>query len=253
MKEIDVKWWTQPKSISQVYSQGVEYAFVSKNFEMIHQPVHCKDFMQDAISGVVQEKKVSIYGFTYDPKSSLPIYTRKTRLLITDYCDKSFGDKIPHAIDFLHQVESKLKMARTKVKKVSNPPKKYKFAGAYVFDGSPRWMISPPMISMYTLLMRIGLVHIKGDEIQNTMKGVIDGSIKPMQNDDKHQLKQAKKAISWILKLSDKKLFFRQQAKNYTGQKKTVSINDMHNNLGLVAYSHGASKKFFPKWYEEVK
>lgn len=249
MKEVKVKWVNKKKSISQVYSEGPEYAFLTENFEMIHQPVFCKDFMQDAIAGFLGKKRMAIYGFSYDPSTDLPIYWKKTRLLITDYSDKHMPNRIEGSLDFMNQIEKKLKMVRTKIYKVTNPPKQYSKSGAYVYDGSPRWMISPPMISLYTLLMRVGLVHKKGDNFMHTVKGVSNGSIPGLQGEDQSQMNSAKKALGWILDKTDKKLFHRQPADNYKDQE----VSTMHNDLGIVSYSDGTARYNFPKWYKGVE
>jgi hypothetical protein len=249
MKEIKVTWAEKKKSISQVYSSGIEYAFLTENFEMIHQFVYCKDFMQDAIAGYLQNKTMSIYGFSYNPKTCLPIYSKKTRLLFTNCSDKAMANRIPGSKDFLNQIEKKLKMHRTQIYTAFDPPKQYAKSGVYIYDGSKRWMISPPMISLYTLLMRVSLVHKVGDDFMNTVTGVSSGKIPGMQTEDQYQMKNAEKAFKWILDKGDRKLFFTNQIDNFKDQ----SVNTMHNDLGIVAYSSGCPKKNFPKWYKEVE
>jgi len=248
MKEVKVEWMLKKKSISQVYSSGVESAFLTEKFEMIHQLVYCKDFMQDAIAGFLQNKSMSIYGFSYSPKTCLPIYWKKTRLLFTDCTDRAMPNRIAGSKDFLNQVEKRLKMVRTQIYKVSDPPKQYSKSGAWVYDASPRWMISPPMISLYTLLMRVSLVHKQGDDFMKTVEGVSAGKIPSLQTEDQYQMKSAQKALGWILEKGDKKLFFKNAIDNY----KDKPVSMMHNDLGIVSYATGCPKSEFPKWYEEI-
>lgn len=249
MKKIKVTWIEKKKSISQVYASGLEYALLTENFEMIHQFVYCKDFMQDAIAGSLQNKTMSIYGFCYNPKICPPVYHKKTRILFTNASDKVMANRISGSKDFLNQIEKQLKMHRTQIYQAVDPPKQYAKSGVYIYNGSARWMISPPMISLYTLLMRVSLAHKLGDEFTKTIDGVSSGKIQGMQNEDQHQMKSAKKALGWILDKGDRKIFFKNQIENYKDQ----DVNTMHNDLGIVAYSQGCPKYNFPKWYKEIK
>lgn len=253
MKEVKVTWIEKKKSISQVYNSGLEYAFLTENFEMIHQLVYCKDFMQDAIAGLLNNKTMSIYGFSYDPKNNLPIYLKKTRLLITNYGDKTFPNRIDASKEFLNQVEKKLKMVRTQIYKDTNVLKNYSASGAFVYDGSSRWMISPPMISLYTLLIRISLAHKPGTDFMETIDGICNGQIQPIQTDDKNQLSKAKKALNWILEKTDKNLFSKNRIENYNNKGKEIPVHEMHNNFGIVSYAYGTPKNYFPEWYKGVE
>lgn len=253
MKEVKVTWLEKKKSISQVYNSGLEYAFLTENYEMIHQLVYCKDFMQDAIAGLLNNKTMSIYGFTYNPSTNLPIYLKKTRLLITNYGQKTFPNRINASKDFLNQVEKKLKMVRTQIYKDVNVPKNYSASGAFIYDGSSRWMISPPMISLYTLLIRISLVHNLKTDFMDTINGVCNGTITPLQTDDSNQMSKALKAFNWILDQNDKNLFSKKQIENYSVKDKEIPVSTMHNDLGIVSYAYGTPKNYFPQWYKGIK
>lgn len=247
-KEVEVDWISKSKSISQVYSSGMEYALLTDNFEMIHQPVYCKDFMQDAIAGFLHKKTMSIYGFSYNPKTNKPLCMKKTRLLIVNASDAEMQSKRKASKDFLNQIEKKLKMARTQIYKVKNPSNSYSKCGGLVYDGSSRWMFAPPMISLYTLLIRVSMVHTKGKDFMETINNLCNGSITGYQTSDKSQMSGAKKALSWILEKGDRNLFLKKRLDNYNQD----SVSVMHNTLGIVSYANGNSKGYFPYWYEKV-
>lgn len=255
MKKVDVTWSPAKKSLSQMYSSGIEYAFLSEKYEMIHQPVYCKDYMQDAIAGFLCNKKMTIYGFTYDPKTDIPIYLKKTRLLITDMSFHDLEAHIPASLEFIRQIESELKMIRTNVKKVNEVPDKYKKTGAFVYDGSPRWMISPPMISLYTLLIRVSLKHKINTPYMDTINGIISGKIDVTQNSDKYQISSAIKGLQNIIKYSDKIIFNKKPIDNYSKNKKALEVDTMHNHMGIVAFSSDkySVNAHFPEWYEKIK
>lgn len=248
MDQVTLEWKLSSGSISQVYGSGLEYAFVSDDFKQIHPLVYCKDFMQDAITGAIHKKAMSIYGFSYNPQKDPPIYFKKTRLLVTNSADPHFSNKIIPLLEFMGQIEKKLKMVKSVAYKVENSAKKYS-NGAFIIDGSARWQISPPMISLYTLLIRIGLVHKIGVSYQETVDGVVKGTIPAAQENDRSQLSSAIKGLGWILDHGDLKLFGRTRSKNY----KDLSVNFVHNSTGIVSYSskNAALKKEYPNWYVE--
>lgn len=247
VQEHEVKWYPKVRKIDQIPTEGLEYAFVSKSWEQIHQLVWCKDFMQDAIHGFVNQKRVWIYKFLYDPATSLPLYLEKTRLMITNWRDKQFSNRIPALLDFLHQVEEKLRMRKTKVVRCKNPPSIYKQAGVWVLESSKRWMVSPPMISLYTLFIRIGLVHRIGLSFEDTIGRMMSGELSSyFFGEDAEQLDEADETINKILKYGDKRLFYQDIRKNYPPH---LSSEAIHEFSGLVSYAIGNTRENFPYWH----
>jgi hypothetical protein len=242
----EIQWKSKKQKISQIYSQGLEYAFVSSDYQQIHQLVWCKDFMQDAVYGYLNNKKVSIYGFVYDPKKFLPLHTDSTRLMLTNWRDKELEFKIENCLDFLHQIESCLKMKQTVVEKCLGAPKRYQKSGVWLFEGSRRWMKSPPMISLYTLFIRLGFVHDQGNSYKKTIYQVIKTEKKAYQRNDAHYLKSSMNAIKWIMEYGDRKIFFRSIKDNYP---RKVSLSVIHNNCGVVSFARENTKPYFPHWH----
>jgi len=249
MKEVSITWKPKKSSISQVHSSGLEYAFVSEDWKQVNQLVYCKDFMQDALCAVMNQKKMSIYGFSYDPKTSTPIYLKKTRLLVANWRDKTMPNRIENSIDFIRQIEKALKMSRTQVYSVTNLLPQFKKSGAYVYEAARRWQNSPPLISLYTLLIRVSLVHTAGQPYTDTIDKVCKGEIEPYLCDDRWQLQSAKTGLNWIIKIGDKKLFSQEQKDNF----KDVGVSTMHNNCGICGFSNKEVQKQFPTWYNTIK
>jgi hypothetical protein len=242
-----VKWFSKVLEIDQVPEEGLEYAFVSKNYEQIHQLVWCKDFMQDAIFGYLNSRYVEQYGFEYNPATSLPIYMDKTRLMIANWKDKSFAAKIPAVLDFLNQIERKLKMALTTAVRCRNPSVLYQKASVWILNGSKRWMIAPPMISLYTLFIRIGFVHTKGRSYKTTLKKLLSGELEPYYcAEDDEQLEGCEKAIQHILLHGDRSLFHRDIRKNYPAD---FDIETLHDSSGIASYAMKATQEQFPFWH----
>jgi hypothetical protein len=254
IKEREVEWHPKIRKISQVPSEGLEFAFLTENYRQIHQLVWCKDFMQDAIYGHMNQKKVSIYGFRYDPEVDPPLYMDKTRFMLANWKDANFGTHVLENLrPFLNAIEEQLKMARTVFEKSIAPPSRYRKAGVYIANGSKRWMKSPPMISLYTLLLRIGMVHDPKDDPLETIRKVRMGKTSSYYGtSDRGILETSEAGLSRILEHGDRRLFHREMEKNYPPITKSglkFSVFTLHDGCGLSAFSKGHTKNEFPHWH----
>jgi hypothetical protein len=216
--------------------------------------------MQDAIFGHLNQKEASIYGFSYDPKTMPPLCMDVTRIMVTNWKDTKFGMKIRRRLArFLHGIEDQLKMDRTVFEKCSNPPPRYRKSGVYIVNGDKRWMQSPPMISLYTLLLRVGMMHMPGREPLETIQRIREGRTRPYYNKtDKGFLKNSQTGLDAIMQHGDRKLFHRNIKKNYPAKCPggfDFSVYLMHDCCGIVAFSSGTTKSNFPHWHrlEEAK
>lgn len=265
-----VKWHPKTNKLCQVPKEGLEYALVSPNLEQVHQLVWCKDFLQDAIYGHLNQKHVEIYGFTYDPKTSPPIDMNRTRLLITNYKDKEFGQRLKtNCLDLLHHVEERLKMSKTEVERCSGAPPVYRFSGVWLVNSSKRWLKAPVMVSFYTFLLRIGMVHTPGDSLEKTLSKIASGDTPAYYDQPKSEYEEARdretaqnarKGIEAIMKYGDRKLFHdikknfptKYMWKSYDGTLKEheMSIYTIHDGCGLMAFSGGSTKHHFPHWHK---
>lgn len=253
----DVLWHPRTLKISQIPKKGLEYAFVSEDYTQIHQLVWCKDFMQDVVFGYIHKKQVDIYGFSYNPKVCSPLYLDKTRVMLNSYKDLNFEPKVLLNLkDFLHQIEDRLKMSHTVFEKVANPPHHYRRTGVFLLNSSKRWMKAPPMMSLYTLLLRTGLLHTPGDDFLETLRKVREREIPGYFDYDRHEkdyqlLVDGQRGIETILQYGDRKLFFADIKKNYpvrhNGLK--VSIYTIHDNWGLLGFSRRNTRFAFPRWH----
>ena len=231
MQKVKIEWLKRGKeSISQIYSNGLEFAFATKK-EQCTDFIYCKDFLQDCVHASFLKKKISPYGFKYDPKTK-PIDLKKTFILVANSSDPDMEAKIVGCQDFLNQVEKKLGLFRTKIAKCTNAPDNYQ-SGVYLYRGSGMWLNSPPMLSLYSLFIRIGFCHKVGTDFVETLDAVQNGKIPPYQRNDKNQLTQSRDGINAILKLGYRKFFYKDTEKNYPA----VDIMTMHNYFGIVGFT----------------
>lgn len=250
MQRINIAWYQgedKKDQIGQIYSNGLEFACTTRTKQCSHF-VYCKDFLHDAVWAQLYGKPVEIHGFVFDPNKN-PIDLDLTRMLMANSSDEHFAKKIPAVIDFIHQVEKVLKLKRTKVSMCENPAEEYD-NGVFFLEGSQRWMSSPPLLSMYTLLIRCGFVHTIGDSFEKTIDGIQSGKIKPYQNNDKDFVNDSRPGIDLILTLGYRKIFFIDIKKNYL---EDIDTHTLHHEFGIRGYSWAThTKKKMPYWHRQA-
>jgi len=109
-------------------------------------------------------------------------------------------------------------------------------------------MLSPPMLSMYSLLLRVGFCHKKGKPYTDTIKRIVKGEVKPYQREDAGQLEEAKSGIDRIMKYGYARIFYNDPKKNYPN-KDTYSIHDCS---GICAFASGESKHISKHWHRKL-
>lgn len=253
----DVKWHPKTNRICQIPKEGLEFAMLSSSYEQLNQLVWCKDFMQDVIWSYLNNHPIDIYGFKYNPLEAPAPSMRRVRLLVTNYKDHEFGEKLKQRVlPLLHSVEDRMKMSRTVLEKCKTCPPTYKKAGVWILDGSRRWLKSAPMLSLYTLMIRIGLVHTPPDSFEVTLGKIRDGRLKPYfdaKNRDRDMINEALQGINRILLFSDRKLFSSDVRKNYPTKchQGTMSVYSIHDRCGIVGFSKEKTKQYFPEWHKQ--
>lgn len=247
-KPVKIKWLTKCSTMNQMYSSGLEYCFISKDNKQCCPFVFCKDFLQDALMAALNKCNISIYGFLYDPINCEPIYLEKTKIALGNSSDKNFMEKIPNVLDFINQIERELRLIRSRVQVVENTPKKYSKSGVVIMESSNRWILSPPMISLYSLLIRVGFAHKKGISYKDTIQGVINKEIPSYQKEDASQLSAAKAGLDKILNNGYAKIFYKDQIRNFP----KISTSAMHDGMGIVSFSNGHSQNHVKYWHRDL-
>jgi hypothetical protein len=260
----EIKWHPKTEKISQIPKEGLEYALVSPDYQQIHQLVWCKDFMQDAIHGFLHKTKTQIYNFVYDPAVDAPVSLDRTRIMITNWKDAEFGDRVfTRLLPTLHEVEGRLGMDKTVVEKCRRVPPRYARSGVWLLDASPRWSSAPPMVSLYTLLVRIGLVAAPGDSLQATMDKIKDGTTDSYYSEQRQQdrphVRRAEPGITRILNEGDTAIFGADMTANYPSLRRDdknrqyVTIHTIHEHFGIVGFSENLTKRTCPHWHAKAE
>lgn len=242
-----IEWSQGTETFNEVYTRGLQYALVSDDNRQVNHFVFCKDFLHDMLFCKLNEESMSIYKFEYDPKVNVPLCSTKIRVMLGNTYDKDFGSKIQNALDLINQFEDAIKFERSKVFECEDPPEKFKVSGVCLFEGTRRWMMSPPMMSLYFLLLRVGMVHKEGEPFMQTIKSIISKKIRGYQTDDEGQLRRGLPGIERVLKESPTKIFYRVQKKNYP---KNLATSTIHNRFGIVSFSEGTTHQYVPRWHK---
>lgn len=111
-------------------------------------------------------------------------------------------------------------------------------------EGSPRWLIASPMLSMYTLFIRIGMGHIAGTPFRETLQNILEGKTPSYLLIDKSRLAGSMNGINWIFAQGDRSIFPQDLHENY----KDVGIGYFHN-YGIMSFACGSTRKHFPNWW----
>jgi hypothetical protein len=225
---------TNKIKILQIYSKGLEYAILSDNYELCHPLVWCKDFLHDIIHSTLTGKNFEIYRLKYNPNVNPKACLKEARILVANSRDNKMNKKIDSCLDFIHQIEDKLKITRTKVRKCLNPSLSYNHNNVFIFQGHKRWIFSPPMLSLYTLLIRVGFAHKIGFDYKTTIQYIKDGVIKPYQSKDSRWIAEVEPALDRIIRIGDKKIFYKDMRLNYPS---SMIVDTMHNRMGIVGYA----------------
>ena len=252
MEKIKIKWG-QNHSTAQIYDSGPELALCSDDNQQIGTFVFCKDFFQDAILASLHGSNASIYSYTYVSGQSPPIPTKNIKVLLSNAKDKDILTKGEAVLDFIHQFEeaisAKTPIVKSQMWEIEDQNEKYKF-GSFLISGDPIWLLAPPLISGWTLLVRTGLQHTVGVHWEKTVQDIIDKKILPAQKNDHVYLTHGLPGLKFIIEQGIEACFGKDQKSNYPKEK---AGNSMHHYSGIVSYGSKKSQAHFPNWkYPEV-
>ena len=237
-----VKWFEHKDPLSEIYQHfGMVFSFANMTdmIEQTHPWVKCRDFLHDAVRTTLTGKKSDIYGFKYVKGINPDIPTDKTILLlsepnITD--SKSFRKILNNGIRLINHYENLIGESLSTIRKVSGEPEG-KHKHVWLIEGPKFWITAPYLVSLYTLLLRLGPESIKVTNKEETMiktfGNVVSQKRNVLTNDIKY-LTTVGKYIGSIVKNHKKLTEF-----NEIGFSKLyyedVGISSFHNFSGVLS------------------
>jgi hypothetical protein len=120
------------------------FAFLSDDNAQCHQFTKCRETLAERFMR-------HLSGDTaYDAYSKPSL--EKTRVLIAFTNETTLGAKLEKALVDLHDIEGKLGLVRTTMDQVEGLSPA--LGTVYLVEGSKRWQLSPPMFSLFLLILR---------------------------------------------------------------------------------------------------
>jgi hypothetical protein len=151
----------------------------------------------DAVWLTLAGRRGNIYGFDYDPEVDPPVSLDQCRVLLRNREDSDFPISAAASQAFLNNFELELGWEPTKMSLCEKPPKG---KPVVAFLSPKEWMKAPPMLSLYSLLTRVGMTfdaRIAG--VWDYMEDVKDGKAKTIQSNDSRYLRRAWPTIKEVL------------------------------------------------------
>jgi len=242
---------------SQIYSQGFEFAFMS-NIDGTYQQactfVYCKDFLHDAVWAMVNKTSWSIYSFKYNSAKDVPLDMNNCVFAFRNTLYKGkeaeFHGKLAACQEFLNKFEAKVGFEPSRVYEVP-----YDTGPCWLIIGDKAWQHAPPLVGLYTLLIRVGYMHTPGDSADDTLEKAKSGKIKIGSDNsyaghrDCSYISQAWKGIQVVMK-HGLKVFHDTIEENYPENVRNIGPS-LHDCYGPVNFSKGSPRKAMPYWYRD--
>lgn len=204
----------------EIYQKGLEYNLLEKDGDVLkglHPPVRCKDFLTDAYWSEQTGKPVAIYGFKWKP--GVKALAAKKQMIGLYYQGEDLSGQDKSLQNFLNQWEDLLGLPNSKAELADD--KKH-----IVVHFDREWTTQPIRVSLFTLLLRIGLGY-DGSDLKKFMERVKEKGNAFGRNDGNYT-KTAWPKIERLLK--EKELPWKQKFEDFDAY-------NIHDNSGIVNYS----------------
>jgi hypothetical protein len=239
LKKVDkapaIKKFFADKRMCQIYSSGLEFAFVSAEGEQCHSFAYCKDFLQDAVWAQLRKKSTSIFGFMYEYGKNPPIDITNCRLAVRLRKSTDLKEKCTASLNFLREIDSEMQKANPELDFSST---QLSFGGKYegegddtwVFCGGSAWLHNPILISFYSLLIRMGMTYKGGGWRSHFEAGELIG------RNDRSYATSVLKRLDKITNEAVSSLFAKEMIDNYPDTPMLPA--GMHGKSGIVSFSN---------------
>lgn len=266
IKGTKFEWFKQKQNLSEIYqSVEIKFALAGEDGDIVKQShpwVKCRDFLHDALRSQITGTESYIYGFKFNPKiPSFPkISLNKTLLMVSQQTIddvKVFRENLSRALPFIHYYENLAGVANSTLKKIPLTfcKDKQDFKHVWLFEGSLFWIAAPYMISMLTLLLRLGgkLPKVTAvDDPEKIYKTIVDKYeteweklVKEaksfVKDNDIVYLQTCYNKLSNVVKLKDKLLSVHGTDELSKMYDSTIDIGSFHNLSGIFNACKGTT------------
>ena len=241
-----ISWFNNPYSLNEIPQQtGIIFSFVSPKGVQCHPWAKCRDYLHDAVRCTLTKTTCSIYGFNYQPegKGFAPVDTKKMRMLVSQQTvlkgtggkagRTAFNAKMKSALKILNHYEKLAKVTLSTMKQGKSKDTHY-----WYFEGPQFWLKSPPLVSMYTFLIRLGdkkVIFKNNADLLKEYSRIAKMENKGADNDLKYIVNVGKK-LTTVIKKSKELIGVDKFDKDYFAK---TDINSFHDNGGIHSLCTG--------------
>ncbi len=246
---IKIKYLKTANILIEIYqSVDIKFAFISSKsngYKQCNDLTKCRDFLPDIIKAHLNKNSVSIWGMEYKYGKYPKIDTTTTRLAVYDDTVHKYPNKFQKDLEFsislINQFEKSMGLnSLSTVEKALNTDKQL-----WVFTGPNFWMKAPYLISLYTMLIRLGakrkylIEHgydttiINDESVVNMFKWLIL-NYKPQKDNDIEYLNKITNKL-FIIVSNTKRLFFSRRVWYNKYRDVNITTKNFHNNTGIVS------------------
>ena len=239
MAEIDVEFWTKKQYLCEIGQvTGIHYAFVSPESDgskQCHHWIKCRDFLHDALRSHHTGKVENIFGFSYEPKTNPPLDLEKMRMLFKRNTSASDSKTSENTRD-MAKAGLALVCHMEKHGGIEPLSKLYRTSGdkdVYMFEGSPEWMESTFMISLYTFLIRLGakkMVFKDKEDLDSQLE-----NLKPSTSGCDNDINYLKIVRPFLHKIVEERKNFKYVKEDGKRLLADKSVSVFHNYTGIVS------------------
>ena len=159
MLSITCNEYNRKQRLNQIYDNGWQCAFASKlpkqvRYSQVMPWVYCKDYLNEVVWSNIYSCPCTVYGMAYDP-AEFPMELTRLRLLVRDntVSPLEIEKQCRNSKGLLRDFDKLFGFRRTVLKRVGIHNKK---SAVFIFEADKKWLVSPPLLSLFSLLCRAG-------------------------------------------------------------------------------------------------
>lgn len=231
--------WGKDGGLSQIYSSGIEFAWLNKEGKQLHSFAFCRDYLQDVIQANHNKSKFTVYGMSYDANSDPNFDFDMVRMAVRLAAD-NLMELMQNSLRLLHNIEAERGFAPSKLIELGKVGKH----NICLFLSDVRWIHASPLLSLYTTSIRVGAEYTTDEHWEEFFtRWSTGGKQSVVGGNDTGYLRISKSALPLLVRLPLEELFAAKASDNYPTAVPPISI---HNRTGICAYASGEFPKEMP-------
>lgn len=231
-KLIIKKFMDEHGGFAEAYSVGTEFSLLNNNNEAIHSFTYCKDFISDIYWGDYFNKATNIYSFHYSPNKKNKPSMSPAKMLVRNKKIKNVFHRAKSCEAFFHYFERDFGMSNGFTRCVGIP----EYECVYIESPSDDWVDNLPMISLWTLVGRVGFSsfnHTKESK-ESTLAEVLQNLIDKKNGKAIRDSARINVILGFLPRLVNGE--FRKTLEKFNMESfKNSPIHHVHNNSGIIS------------------